>query len=109
MDAASLLLAVRRRRGLTQTELAVRARTSQPVISAYEHGRRDPSVATLRRLVEASGERLVLDATMPHDERMTRNDPVAHGDRLVDLLLLVDAIPSRRRGEQLHAPRLVSR
>jgi len=109
MDAASLLLAVRRRQGLTQAELAARAGTSQPVVSAYEHGRRDPSTATLRRLIEAGGERLVLEAKMPHTERMTRNDPRARGDRLIDLLTLVDALPSRRRSELLNAPRLVSR
>ena len=32
--------------------------TSQPVVSAYEHGRRDPTFGTLRKLIEAGGERL---------------------------------------------------
>jgi transcriptional regulator with XRE-family HTH domain len=62
MDAARLIRDVRRRRGLTQAELARRAGTSQPVVSAYEHGHRDPSVTTLRRLIEASGERLRVDS-----------------------------------------------
>ena len=57
-----IIRAVRRRQGLTQAELARRAGTSQPVVSAYEHGHRDPTCATLRRLVEAGGEQLVLDA-----------------------------------------------
>jgi predicted nucleotidyltransferase len=39
------------------------------VISAYEGGRRQPSLATLRRLVEATGEALAVDvvATRPVD------------------------------------------
>lgn len=99
---------MRRRHGLTQAALALRAGTSQPVVSAYEHGRRDPSTATLRRLVEAGGERLVLEARMPRVSSMTSGGPQAHGDRLVDLLSLVDAIPARRRAARLDAPRLVS-
>ena len=59
---------MRRRQGLTQAEVARRAGTSQPVVSAYEHGRRDPTFGTLRKLVEASGERLELDASRG-DER----------------------------------------
>ncbi|MDQ3470739.1 MAG: helix-turn-helix domain-containing protein, partial [Actinomycetota bacterium] len=43
MTPAALIRTTRTRAGLTQAELARRAGTSQPVISAYEHGRRDPS------------------------------------------------------------------
>ena len=46
MKPETLIRAARRRAGLTQAELARRAGTSQPVVSAYEHGRRDPSVGT---------------------------------------------------------------
>ena len=53
MEPATLIWTLRRRQGLTQAELAARAGTSQPVISAYEHGKRDPSYQTLRKLVEA--------------------------------------------------------
>src|SRR4051794_27330396 len=62
MTPAELLVSVRRRSGLTQVELARRAGTSQPVVSAYEHGRRDPTFGTLRRLVAAGGGQLRLDA-----------------------------------------------
>ena len=55
MNGAAVLTRARKRAGLTQAELARRAGTSQPVISAYEHGRRDPSIETLRRLVRAAG------------------------------------------------------
>ena len=99
---------MRRRRGLTQAALARRAGTSQPVVSAYEHGRRDPTFGTLRRLVEAGGERLLIDARLAADGPPPAADLVEHGRRLVDVLLLADAIPTRRRSPVLHAPRLVS-
>lgn len=46
---------------LSQTDLARRAGVAQSVISAYEHGRREPSLSTLERLVASTGHRLVLD------------------------------------------------
>lgn len=44
---------------LSQSDVARRAHVAQSVISAYESGRREPSVATLERLVRATGHRLV--------------------------------------------------
>lgn len=109
MDAAELLRTVRARRGLTQVQLAHRAGTSQSVISAYEHGHRDPSVSTLRRLIEAGGERLVLSSSPPLTPPMTQFGDEAHGRRIVELLALADAIPTRRRSTHLNAPRIESR
>lgn len=62
MTAASLILASRRAAGLTQTELAHRAGTSQPAIARYERGAASPSVATLDRILRAAGQRLTLGA-----------------------------------------------
>jgi len=45
----------RREAGLTQAALAQRAATSQAAISAYESGRRSPSVETLSRILAAAG------------------------------------------------------
>lgn len=53
--AATLIREARSAAGFTQAELAGRAGITQSVISAYEHGRRDPSFATLQRLVAAAG------------------------------------------------------
>jgi predicted nucleotidyltransferase/DNA-binding XRE family transcriptional regulator len=53
--AGALLTLARRRAGLTQTELAHRAGVQQSVVSAYESGRRQPTIPTLLRLVRAAG------------------------------------------------------
>lgn len=59
----------RRRAGLSQTKLATLAHTSQAAVSAYESGRRSPSVETLTRLLVASGFelRMRLAETDTHD------------------------------------------
>jgi len=109
MEVGQLLQQIRRRHGLTQAELATRAGTSQPVISAYEHGRRDPTLKTLRKLVEAGGERLSVGALEPSPGPPPCKDVYEHGRRLADVLTLVDAIPSGPRSPVLVAPRMVSR
>jgi transcriptional regulator with XRE-family HTH domain len=105
---AQLIETVRRRRRLTQVELARRAGTSQPVVSAYEHGRRDPTFRTLRKLIEAGGELLVIDARPPDADVPPPTSPEEHARRLVDVLSVADAIPARPRSRRMHAPRLVS-
>ena len=55
---------------LSQTDVARRARVAQSVVSAYESGRREPSLPTLERLIHATGYRLVLDL-----ERLTDCPP----------------------------------
>lgn len=57
-SASSLLREARRRAGMTQTQLAERAGTTQSVISAYESDRRQPSLPVLLRLVAATGHAL---------------------------------------------------
>jgi len=105
---AALIARARRRAGYTQAQLASRAGTSQPVISAYEHGKRDPTVSTLRRLLAAAGAQLELRtaslAATEVDEPAIARD---HAAGLVDVLLLGDAIPFRRRGD-LTFPRIFS-
>ena len=97
MSPGELLRTVRQRRGLTQADLARRAGTSQPVVSAYEHGRRDPTFGTLERLVGAAGERLRISAMVATGGPPPARDAEEHARRLVDVLLLADAIPSRPR------------
>ena len=99
---------MRRRRGLTQAALARQAGTSQPVISAYEAGRRDPTYSTLRRLVAAAGEDLEISAHTAGSDLPAPRDLDEHSRRLLDVLSIADAIPRRRRAPTLDAPRMVS-
>jgi transcriptional regulator with XRE-family HTH domain len=52
---STLLRRARVNADLSQGELARRARTSRPTLSAYEHGRKAPSADTLERLLAATG------------------------------------------------------
>lgn len=57
-DSAGLLRTARRRAGLSQRELARRARTAQSVVARIEQGRTSPAAQTLERLLHAAGFRL---------------------------------------------------
>ncbi|HMS88906.1 MAG TPA: helix-turn-helix domain-containing protein [Acidimicrobiales bacterium] len=59
--ASDVLRAARKRAGLSQAELARRAGVVQPVISAYETGRREPGLSMLTKLVRATGHDLVVE------------------------------------------------
>lgn len=59
--SGALIRQARLRAGLAQTELARRAGVAQPVISAYESGRREPGLRILAKLVEATGHHLSVD------------------------------------------------
>lgn len=63
MDVPTLIRRCRQQAGLSQRELAVRAATSQPALARYERGRTTPSIATLQRIVEATGHQLQLAAS----------------------------------------------
>lgn len=52
---------------MSQSELARRAGVSQPVISAYERSRREPGLAMLSRLVEATGHHLRVEVVPEAD------------------------------------------
>lgn len=67
-----LIRRARRDAGITQHELARRARTSQSAVSAYESGRRSPSVDTLTRLLDAAGFELRMRITSPDTHDATR-------------------------------------
>jgi transcriptional regulator with XRE-family HTH domain len=95
MDSAATLRDARSRAGLTQTELAHRAGTSQATISAYEHGRKVPSVETLARLLSAAGTRLTTAPASAPVVRPTKEQLARAGRALVDVMLLAEALPTR--------------
>jgi transcriptional regulator with XRE-family HTH domain len=108
VTAGELIKAVRVRQGLTQADLARRAGTSQPVISAYERGLRDPTTDTLRRLISAAGERLTIEAAPWGNDLRPAATAEERARRLIAVLELADAIPKRKQAARLSAPRLVS-
>jgi transcriptional regulator with XRE-family HTH domain len=86
MTAGELLLQARRRHGVTQAQLAARARTSQAAVSRIERGLVSPSVGTLATLLDLLGEELQLSATpidYGHDRTLIRrNLEMSVGDRI---------------------------
>jgi transcriptional regulator with XRE-family HTH domain len=84
--AAGLLRLARVKANLTQADLARRADVSQQLISAYETGRREPSLPTLQRLVAAAGFelRFRLEPLDDHDDSLRR---------------LLDTLPPETRAE----------
>ena len=86
VSAGELLRSTRRRHGLTQRQLATRARTSQAAISRIERDLVSPSVSTLTELLRLMmNEELVLDARevdWGHDVTLIRrNLELSHEDR----------------------------
>ncbi len=107
MDAATVVRRARSRSRLTLRELAERAGTSHATLSAYESGRKVPTVATLDRVVRAAG--LVLgDDLVPAGVGVAAGvpgaadtDEAARGRELIDVLELAALFPAR------HEPELV--
>jgi transcriptional regulator with XRE-family HTH domain len=77
MTPGALLRDARRRHGLTQAQLAARARTSQAAVSRIERGLVSPSVSTLATLLDLLGEELELTARpidYGHDRTLLREN-----------------------------------
>ena len=100
MDAALELRIARRRAGLSQRALATRAGTSQATLSAYEAGRKVPTLAVLDRLLTAAGAELAVGRPPREPAELEQA-----GRHLVAVLELAEALPFRRDGE-LAFPRL---
>lgn len=96
--AAELIARIRAVSGFTQTELARRSGLDRSVLSAYEHGRRQPSVAALARIAAAAGMELDLAAA--------RNVAAEeHAGRVLGQVLeLAEALPYKPREELAYPP-----
>jgi transcriptional regulator with XRE-family HTH domain len=69
MEPGELLERVRGDAGLTQEALARRAGTSRTTLSAYEHGRKSPAVATFARLLSEAGYELAAQPRVSFTQR----------------------------------------
>lgn len=96
--AAKLVAEARQRAGISQAELSRRCGLTRSVLSAYEHGRRQPSVAALARIAEAAG--LELELVPPRGE----DDTMRAGEILEQVLDLAELLPGRRRGKLEYPP-----
>jgi transcriptional regulator with XRE-family HTH domain len=85
-----MLRTARARAGLTQRQLARRARVPQSVLSAYENGRREPSARTFRDLLRAAGAELTL---------ADRWDTRRNGKHFELVMQMTDHLPQQARGE----------
>jgi transcriptional regulator with XRE-family HTH domain len=65
--ASALVVQARQLTGLTQVQLAERAGTSRRAISAIEHGKRDPGLEGLQKILVAAGFDLLAHVA-PHDD-----------------------------------------
>jgi len=99
--AAELLVSARRRHGLTQSQLAARARTSQAAISRIERGLVSPSVSTLAHLLDLMGERLSLEAERidyGHDRTLLQQNLERTVDERIDHGVAFSNFVLRNRG-----------
>jgi transcriptional regulator with XRE-family HTH domain len=86
--SAALLGRVRQEAGLSQEQLASRAGTSRTTLSAYEHGRKSPTLATVERLLDSAGFELTAEPHITFSEVETRRArPIFVADRLWRLLI----------------------
>ena len=89
---------IRKQSGLTQAELARRTGIQRSVLSAYEHGHRQPSVAALARIAAAAGVELRL---APRGDRAVAEHA---GKVLSQVLDLAGQLPYRPRPELAYPP-----
>jgi transcriptional regulator with XRE-family HTH domain len=96
--AAELIARIREVSGYSQTELARRSGLDRSVLSAYENGRRQPSVAALARILAAAG--MELDLTFSRNAAAEEHA----GRVLAQVLELAEALPYRPRDELAYPP-----
>ena len=79
---------LRHRTGRTQASVAARVGIPATVLSAYERGRRQPSLAIASRLLDALGYAVKFDYVL---------DPSEQARRLREVLELAEALPYKPR------------
>ena len=90
-EVDKLLVDALKQAGVSQSQLSRLTGVPQPQISRYVRGRASPSLAQLRRMLAALG--LGVDLCLVDLNCQARL--AARGAALLDVLLLVDALPRR--------------
>ncbi|MDK1017611.1 MAG: helix-turn-helix transcriptional regulator [Actinomycetota bacterium] len=91
--AAGLLRLARDKAGMTQADLAAEAGVSQQAISAYETGRKEPTLPTLQRLLAAAGL-----------EMRIRLEPLDYHDNTLEAFM--QTLPPAQRAELAERSRI---
>ncbi|MBT1545302.1 helix-turn-helix domain-containing protein [Curtobacterium aurantiacum] len=86
LSAALLIRDARERAELTQVQLARRAGVTQSVISTYENGRREPSLAALQRMLRAAGFTTTIDLQPVQEPPPLRDRVAGHRQDLVAIV-----------------------
>lgn len=96
--AAELIAEIGRHSGLRQAELARRAGLDRSVLSAYAHGRRQPSVAAISRIARGAGLQLELVSA-------ESDASLEHAGKVLSMVLdLAGSLPFKGRGELEYPP-----
>ncbi len=88
MITGEVLASLRRRVGRTQVDVAEATGIPASVLSAYERGRRQPSLTNASRIIDALGFTVKFDFVL---------DPAEQARRLRDVLELAEALPYQPR------------
>ncbi|MDO8364907.1 MAG: helix-turn-helix transcriptional regulator [Actinomycetota bacterium] len=88
MLTGDVLLTLRLRTGRRQADVAAATGIPASVLSAYERGRRQPSLANAARILDALGYSVKFDLVL---------DPAEQARRLHDVLELAEALPYEPR------------
>ncbi len=96
--AGKLIRQIRQESGLRQIELARRSRIPSSVLSAYEHGHRQPGVAALARIAEVVGLQVRVG---PASDEMAL---IRAGKILAQVLDLAEQLPYRPRSRLAYPP-----
>ncbi len=99
--AGGLVREIRLHSGLTQAELARRVGMARSVLSAYEHGRRQPAVAALVRIAAAVGLEVRVGEAGEDADRISS----ARAGRILEQVLdLAEQLPYRPRRQLTYPP-----
>lgn len=90
-STAALLRCARIEAQLSLRELARRAGTSHATLSAYEQGKKVPSVITYLRILEACGNAVDIHL----QPRVRERDGIPRGEELESVLALAAQFPSK--------------
>lgn len=88
MITGETLATLRRRTGRTQAEVARTVGIPATVLSAYERGRRQPSLAVASRIIDSLGYSVRFEFVL---------DPAEQARRLREVLELAEALPYQPR------------